>query len=596
MRHRCAAWIGFRTLTMGLALLFGVAGGGRPALAEDGKGTTPAGEEVKAGKPAEAAAPAAAAATPAPDPTNSPTKPDSTGASYTGATTSGALTKEGTGDAAKVTPGTITQDVKNLKVATNMMWALVAGFLVMFMQAGFALLETGLCRAKNVAHTMAMNFVIYGIGLMGFWACGFAFQMGGVGPIGYFDGPKILDKIWTADVGGMAWGLLGHKGFFLTGMANDASVLTMFLFQMVFMDTAATIPTGAMAERWKFSAFVVYGFFIAGFLYPTYACWVWGGGWLANLGTNYGLGNGHVDFAGSSVVHMTGGMTALAGAIILGPRIGKFNKDGSANAIPGHNIVQVVLGTLILAFGWFGFNGGSTLSGNDLRTAAVCVNTMLASGAGCMAAVFYMWAVYGKPDPTMGCNGLLAGLVAITAPCAFVEPTAAVIIGAIAGILVIWAVLFVERVLKVDDPVGAVAVHGVNGAFGCLCVGLFATGEYGGGWNAVVGKTPTGLLYGGGTQQLLAQLIGVGTNVLFVFPTALLFFFLVEKTMGNRVSARAEIEGLDIHEMGVAGYTMEETHAIERAGHEHLNTYGPGVPKPVKNGQGTGPKVPTSTH
>ena len=594
MRHRCAAWIRICSLTMGLALPTGV--GARPALAEEGKATTPAGEEVKAGKTAESAAPAAAAATPAPDPTSSPTKPDATGASYTGATTGAALSKEGTGDAAKVTPASQLQDLKQLKIAVNTMWALLAGFLVMFMQAGFALLETGLCRAKNVAHTMAMNFVIYGVGLLAFWACGFAFQMGGVGAIGYFDGPKVLDQIWTMDIGGKAWGLLGHRGFFLSGMANDASVLTMFLFQMVFMDTAATIPTGAMAERWKFSAFIVYGIFIAGFLYPMYACWVWGGGWLANLGTNYGLGNGHIDFAGSSVVHMTGGMTALAGAIILGPRIGKFNKDGSANVIPCHNVAQVVLGTLILAFGWFGFNGGSTLAGNDLRISAVCVNTMLASAGGCMSAVFYMWAVYGKPDPTMGCNGLLAGLVAITAPCAFVSAPGAVIIGTMAGVLVIWAVLFVERVLKVDDPVGAVAVHGVNGAFGCICVGLFATGEYGGGYNAVADKVPTGLFYGGGVSQLVPQLIGVGANFLFVFPTALLFFFIVEKTMGNRVSARVEIEGLDIHEMGIAGYTMEETRTIEQAGHEHLSTYGPGVPKGTKNGHGTTPQVPTRTH
>ena len=245
------------------------------------------------------------------------------------------------------------------------------------------------------------------------------------------------------ELGGKPFEVLGTTGFFLTGAANDMSVLTLFLFQMVFMDTAATIPTGAMAERWKFSSFVVFGFFLSMFLYPVYACWVWGGGWLADLGVNFGLGNGHLDFAGSSVVHMTGGVTALAGALVIGPRIGKFNKDGSANAIPGHNIPMVVLGTLILAFGWFGFNAGSTLAATDGRLASIAVCTMLATAAGSLSSILYMWAVYGKPDPTMACNGLLAGAVAITAPCAFVNPVGAVIIGAIAGILVVWSVLFV---------------------------------------------------------------------------------------------------------------------------------------------------------
>ena len=233
----------------------------------------------------------------------------------------------------------------------------------------------------------------------------------------------------TFELFGKPFEVLGYKGFFLAGDANDASVLTMFLFQMVFMDTAATIPTGAMAERWKFSAFMVFGFFLSMVIYPVYGCWVWGGGWLADLGVNFGIGNGHIDFAGSSVVHMTGGVTALAGALVLGPRIGKFNKDGSANAIPGHNIPMVVLGTLILAFGWFGFNAGSTLAATDRRIASIAVCTMLATAAGCLTSLLYMWAVFGKPDPTMACNGLLAGAVAITAPCAFVNPIGAVIIG-----------------------------------------------------------------------------------------------------------------------------------------------------------------------
>ncbi len=536
---------------------------------------------------AEGAAPAAAPApAPAAGPASSPTDPDPTGASYygPGVSTTGALTKAD----GKVTPATVVQDLKLTKVSLNLLWGMVAGFLVMFMQAGFAFLETGLCRAKNCAHTMAMNFMIYGIGLLGFWSCGFALQMGGVGALPYWDGPPILDQMATISLFGHDFKVLGLKGFFLAGPANDVTVLAMFLFQMVFMDTAATIPTGAMAERWKMSSFFLYGLFMSMWLYPVYACWVWGGGWLSQLGANFGLGNGHIDFAGSSVVHMTGGVTALAGAIMLGPRIGKFNKDGTPNAIPGHNMAFVVMGTLILAFGWFGFNAGSTLAATDNRFVAIAVNTMLASGAGCIAAVLYMWGVYGKPDPTMGCNGLLAGLVAITAPCAFVNPIGAVIIGGIAGVFVIWGVLFVEKVLKVDDPVGAVAVHGVNGAWGCLSIGLFADGSYGGGWNGVA-AAPLGILYGGGIGQLVAELIGVGTNLLFVFTSALVFFWVVGKTVGNRTTAVAEIEGLDVHEMGVEGYAHTDPNPVQIAAEEHIATYGPGVPYRSKSG---GPKVP----
>jgi Amt family ammonium transporter len=581
---RRKTWFGI-SLTLSVAFLLGGLAGLSRAQ-EEKKAAEPA-----ASAPAEAAAPAAAPApAPAvPDPTSAPAAPDPTGGTYGGAgvSTTGVMTKAD----GKVTPLTSLQDIKITKVGLNLLWAMVAGFLVMFMQAGFAFLETGLCRAKNCAHTMAMNFVVYGIGLLGFWICGFALQMGGVGALAYWDGPTILDKLFSINLFGKEWKLFGYEGFFLSGRANDISVLAMFLFQMVFMDTAATIPTGAMAERWKFSSFFVYGFFMSMFLYPMYACWVWGGGWLSQLGVNFGLGNGHVDFAGSSVVHMTGGVTALAGAMMLGPRIGKYNKDGTANAIPAHNIAYVVMGTLILAFGWFGFNPGSTLAATDPRFVAIAVHTMLASGAGCIAATLYMWAVFGKPDPTMGCNGLLAGLVAITAPCAFVNPVGAVIIGAIAGVLVVWGVLFVDKILKVDDPVGAVAVHGINGAWGCLAIGLFATGEYGAGWNGVSGLAPTGLFYGGGINQLLAEMIGVSTNFVFVFCMAYGFFFVLEKLIGNRVSARAEIEGLDIHELGVPGYAHVDTYDVERAGQEHLATHGPGVPSKKKKKVETGVPV-----
>ena len=265
-----------------------------------------------------------------------------------------------------------------------------------------------------------------------------------------------------------------------------------------------------------------------------------------------GLGHGHVDFAGSSVVHMVGGVAALAGAIVLGPRIGKFNKDGSANPIPGHSVPMAVVGTFILAFGWFGFNAGSTLAGSDFRIAVVATNTMLASAAGAFTAMMYVWLRYGKPDPSMLVNGMLAGLVAITAPCAFVNSVSAVIIGGLAGVLVVLAVFFIEQTLKIDDPVGAIAVHGVCGAFGVLSVGVFADGTYGDGLNGVPGAV-RGLFYGD-ASQLAAQSVGVLTNIVFVFVSFYAFFKVVDVVIGNRVAAADEIEGLDVPEMGVLGY------------------------------------------
>lgn len=455
-------------------------------------------------------------------------------------------------DAASPTLTEVMDTVGHNKVAINFVWTLVAGFLVMFMQAGFAMVETGFTRAKNVAHTMAMNFMVYAVGMTGYWICGYAFQMGGVGALASLGGGAVLTNEFTVNLFGHPFGLIGLKGFFLSGESYDVSVFAMFLFQMVFMDTAATIPTGSMAERWKFSAFLIFGFFMSMFAYPIYANWVWGGGWLSQLGVNFGLGHGHVDFAGSSVVHMVGGVAALAGAIVIGPRIGKFTAEGKAVAIPGHHIPMAIAGTFILAFGWFGFNAGSTISGGDFRISVIAVNTMLAGAAGALTAMAYVWSKFGKPDPSMLANGLLAGLVAITAPCAFVNSVSAVIIGGIAGVLVVFAVLFVENVMKVDDPVGAVAVHGVNGAWGVLSLGLFADGTYGDGLNGIKGGV-RGLFYGD-ASQFAAQFIGTATNIVFVFVVFYAFFTLVEKTMGNRVAAEAEIEGLDMPEMGAMGY------------------------------------------
>src|SRR3989440_1990813 len=455
------------------------------------------------------------------------------------------------------TIGDVVNQVGQNKIAINFVWTLVTGFLVMFMQAGFAIVETGLCRAKNANHTMMMNFMVYGFGLFAFWVCGFALQMGGVAPSGTLGGAMPLNSEHTLSLLGKTWGIFGSRGFFLSGTTYDVAVMVIFLFQMVFMDTALTIVTGAAAERWKYVAFAVSSVFMGAITYPLFANWAWGGGWLSQLGVNFGLGHGYADFAGSGVVHAVGGLTALAVAMIIGPRIGKFNRNGTPNAMPGHDIVIVLTGCFILAFGWFGFNPGSTLaaSGNGaLRISSVAVNTMLAGCTGSFASILYMWMRYGKPDASMTGNGLLAGLVAITAPSGFVNTISAAIIGLVAGVLVCLSVEFVERVLKVDDPVGAISVHCTNGVWGVISVGLFADGasNYGGSWNGVNGSV-TGLFYGD-ASQLVAQLIGVATLVGLVFTLGLIVNLAIDAVVGQRVGAKAELEGLDIPEVGQLGY------------------------------------------
>jgi len=467
--------------------------------------------------------------------------------------------------------------VGDLRLSLNLAWTLGAAFLVVFLKAGFALVETGLIRAKNVAHTMAMNFGVYAIAMLGFWIGGFALMFGGHGRFPSLGGPDSLDAMGSIAIFGRAWDLVGLRGFFLAGVSGEAGVLAAFLFHAAMLDMAATIPTGAMAERWKFSAFAIYAVVASMLIYPVYGCWAWGRGWLADLGVTVGLGNGLVDHAGSSVVHMTGGLMALAGAWMLGPRIGKYNPDGSANAIPGHNVPMATLGTFILAFGWLGLNAGRGFDATDPRIASIAACTLLATGAGCLTALMTMWAVFGRPDPTVGCNGLLAGAVAISASCAFVSPVGAVVIGGLAGLLVIGSILFVDKVLRVDDPVGAISVHGVCGAFGTLGVGLFATGEHGEGLNGVA-SAPIGFFHGGGFGQLGAQVVGLAANALWVLPTSLLAFAVIGRLVGNRVPARAEIEGLDVPEMGVLGYVDEDTYAVQTAGQDFLATFGPGVP------------------
>jgi Amt family ammonium transporter len=443
------------------------------------------------------------------------------------------------------------------KIAINFVWTLVAGFLVMFMQAGFAMVEAGLCRVKNANHTYMMNFMVYACGLFAYWVFGFAIQMGGAAGNGNLGGLQPLMSEHTIALHGITWGLFGQSGMFLSGHTYDVGVMVIFLFEMVFMDTALTIVTGACAERWKFATFVVSSVCMGALTYPLFGNWAWGGGWLAQLGTNVGLGKGYCDFAGSGVVHAVGGLSALACSLILGPRIGKYNRDGSSNPIIGHDISAVMIGCFILAFGWFGFNPGSTLGASaagNLRIATIAVDTMLAGCTGTFGAILYMWVLKGKPDASMSGNGLLAGLVAITAPSGFVNTTGAAIIGLVAGILVCLSVTFVENVMKVDDPVGAISVHGTCGLWGVLSVGLFADGtsNYGGSWNGVTGSV-TGLFYGDSTQ-LVAQLIGIGTLVGIVFTITFIINWALDILMGQRVSAATEVAGLDIPEMGQLGY------------------------------------------
>ncbi|HKO20707.1 MAG TPA: ammonium transporter [Acidobacteriaceae bacterium] len=458
---------------------------------------------------------------------------------------------------AGVTLGDVANQVGQNKIGINFTWTLICGFLVMFMQAGFAMVEAGLCRVKNANHTYMMNFTVYACGLFAYWLIGFAIQMGGAAGNGNLGGLQPLAGEHAMSLFGKSWGIFGTQGMFLSGHAYDVGVMVIFLFQMVFMDTALTIVTGACAERWKFLTFCVSSVLMGAFTYPIFANWAWGGGWLAQLGTNLGLGKGYCDFAGSGVVHAVGGLTALAVALIVGPRIGKFNRDGSSNAILGHDISAVLIGCFILAFGWFGFNPGSTLGASAagcLRIGSVAVNTMLAGCTGTFGAMLYMWSLKGKPDASMSANGMLAGLVAITAPSGFVNTVSAAIIGVIAGVLVCISVSFVENKLKVDDPVGAISVHGAGGLWGVLSVGLFADGtsNYGGSWNGVTGSV-TGLFYGD-ASQLVAQLVGIVTLVGFVFSFSFVLNWVLEIFMGHRVSAESELDGLDLPEMGQLGY------------------------------------------
>ena len=439
----------------------------------------------------------------------------------------------------------------------NMLWVVIGAVLVIFMQAGFALVETGFCRAKHAAHVVSTNFAIFGLAFIGFFLVGFPLSLSAMDMSGYFGG--LGAAVGSPLIGDGNWVFLWKGGWALSGGGIDAGVLAIFLYMAAFMDTTATIPTGAMAERWKWGSFVIWGLFCGAIYYPLFAAWTWGGGWLAKTWDTLGLGAGYVDFAGSGVVHVVGGVAGLAGAKVLGARIGKFDADGKPRALLGHNIPMAILGTFILLFGWFGFNAASTFAATDVQFATVATNTAIAAAFGAIIAMFWITRRTGKPDPGMMANGMLAGLVAITAPCAFVTPAMAAVIGSIAGVVVIEAVYLIERRLKVDDPVGAIAVHGVCGTFGVLAVGLFANGSYGGGWNGSDVEGVKGLFWGD-AGQFGAQLLGAVVLWTVIFGIAYAFFRIqdsVSKAMGKggiRSREADEIIGLDVPEMGVPGY------------------------------------------
>jgi Amt family ammonium transporter len=455
----------------------------------------------------------------------------------------------------------LADSVGHVRIATNFGWTLNTGYLVLFMQAGFALLTCGLVRKKNAAHLMMLNFAAYVFAFLAYYVCGYAFQFGAVAinaaPAGLGGTPTLNHFL----IGSGQWGFLGGKGFFLSGPGYDAGSNVLTLFEVVFMETAGYIIVGSICERINFWGFLLCEIFVGALLYPIFGCWVWGGGWMSQLGATMNLGHGYVDFAGSTVVHAVGGFCAMALAIVLGPRLGKYGPDGKPRAFPAHNIVFVVTGTFILLFGWMGFNPGSTLAATDLRIGVIAINTNLAAVAGAATSILLWYFMFGKPDISMGCNGMLAGLVAITAPCAFVGPNASIIIGIIAGAIVCFGVLFNERVLKVDDPCGAVSVHGYCGWFGAVALGIFADGTYGAGWNGVgaatylgkAGQGVTGLLHGD-TSQFLTQLGGATLCAIYAFTFTFVVFKVVNAVRPLRVSKEVELEGLDVPEFGMLAY------------------------------------------
>jgi len=421
----------------------------------------------------------------------------------------------------------------NVKVTVDTIWVLITAMLVFFMNLGFAGVESGFARAKNSVNIMSKNFIVFAASSLGFLVLGWGLMFGnGNGFLG-LDGLFWLSGADNSPATGDA-----YQGAYSAISWTGVPLLAKFFFQLVFCGTAATIVSGAVAERIKYVAFIVFTFVMAMFIYPVVGHWVWGGGWLAKLGM--------YDFAGSTVVHSVGGWAALVGAIILGPRIGKFD-NGHIKAIPGHNLPLATVGTFVLWFGWFGFNPGSTMAADPGAISHVAVTTNLAAAAAIMSATLTSWILMGKPDLGMTLNGCLAGLVAITAPCAFVGVGSAVVIGLIAGTLVVVAVMMFDR-LRIDDPVGALSVHLVNGVFGTLAVGLFAK-------DGLTGTaTGNGLFFGGGFKLLGAQLAAVVSVAAFVCVAAGVTWLILKAVMGIRVSREEELRGLDIGEHGNEAY------------------------------------------
>jgi len=430
------------------------------------------------------------------------------------------------------TPLTNRDAITLVQEHANFLWTLVAACLVFFMQAGFALVEAGFTRAKNVINIMMKNLNGFSMGSLAYWAVGFGLMFG-------------VSKS----------GFVGTTGFFLSDYTpgGDPWILAFWMFQVVFAATAATIVSGAMAERTKFSGYLIYSVLISALIYPIFGSWAWGSllngnGWLEQLG--------FIDFAGSTVVHSVGGWAALAGAMVLGPRLGKYTKDGKITPILGHNIGLAALGVFILWLGWFGFNPGSTTTA-DKSIAMIFVNTNLAAATGCVAAMIVSWIKFGKPEVGMTLNGALAGLVGITAGCANVSPTSAIIIGLVAGTVVVYSVLFFDRV-RIDDPVGAISVHGVCGAWGTLAAGIFDMGGF-------------------SISVVAVQLIGIAACFAWTFTTAGVLFVLIDRTMGLRVSPEEELEGLDICEHGGNAYPNFEVHHYGKGSGDAFPS-GAGVP------------------
>lgn len=425
--------------------------------------------------------------------------------------------------------------IATVKVGLDTMWVMITAFLVFFMNLGFAMVESGLCRVKNTVNILAKNFIVFAIASISFWIIGWGLMFGNGNDFFGLQGLLFASGADNSPAIGDA-----YQGAYSAISWTGVPLWAKFFFQLVFAGTAATIVSGVVAERIKFLSFIVFSFILVGIMYPITGHWVWGGGWLAKLGM--------WDFAGSGVVHSVGGWAGLAGALLLGPRIDKYRKDGSARPIFGHNMSTVTLGALVLWFGWFGFNPGSTMGvGDGSAIAHVAVTTNTAAAAAILSSTITAWLVLGKPDLSMIVNGSLAGLVAITAPCAFVSVGSSFIIGIIAGVLVVFAVLFFDK-LHIDDPVGALAVHLVNGTFGLLAVGLFAQ-------DGITGSaTGNGLFFGGGFKLLGAQIAGVLGIGVFTFVVSIIVWSIIKAIMGMRVSREEEIRGLDLGEHGMEAY------------------------------------------